>query len=428
MSGASVIFALRVFAAFLMYMTHLLLARWMGPSELGVFVFALSISTLLAVFATAGYHNTAMRFIPQNLHHGEHGLALGFYRFTQIKTLAIGAVLALTGILIFTLLQPTNGNNNSVFIFAFISIPVHAFIMLNSEVARSFSRIALAFLPEWFWRNILFLTAIMVVYYFSDITLDASTVMFLFLAIVFLVASTQKFFLDRVATANIKTTTAEYQRLHWWNSSYPLMLVILFTGYLPEINILLTGLFLEDDQVGIFNGAVRTANLMMFAVAAVTSMVAPRLSTLFAENDKPELQHLASRAAQLSFIASIAGLLLLFFFGEVILGYFGEEFTTGYSSLIIMAIGFVVIGAVGPVELLLTVAGEQIIMLRITILALLLCILMDVILVPYLGIMGSAVAMTVTRIAWALLLYFAVIKKLMIKPSLFEFQKPASQT
>jgi len=428
LNGASLIFALRVFAAIMMYLTHLLLARWMGPSELGTFVFALSISTLLAVFATTGYHNTAMRFIPQNLHHGNHDLALGFYRFTQTKTLLIGVIMALSGIFIVSQMNQVSGTTKTVFIFAFLSIPAQAFILLNSDIARSFSRIALAFLPEWFWRNILFLLAICFVFYLSDVNLNSSSVMFLLLAVVFVVAASQKFFLDRIASRKIDTDTAEYERLHWWNASYPLLLVVLFTAYLPEINILLSGLFVDDAQVGIFNATIRTANLMMFAIAAITSMVAPQLSILFAKGNKQELQHLASRATQLSFIASIAGILVLTLFGEQILGFFGEEFTLGYTSLIIIAAGFVMIGAVGPVEMLLIVAGEQAIMLRIAILALILCVILNVVLIPILGVHGSAIAMTASRLIWAVLLYIAVVKKLMIRPSLFEFHKPAMES
>jgi O-antigen/teichoic acid export membrane protein len=75
---AGTIFIIRVVSAALAYLSQILLARWMGGAEYGVYVYVWTWVLLLGSMMDFGISASAQKIIPEYRTGGEHALLRGF--------------------------------------------------------------------------------------------------------------------------------------------------------------------------------------------------------------------------------------------------------------------------------------------------------------------------------------------------------------
>src|SRR5947209_10568172 len=92
---AGTIFIIRVFSAALAYFSQILLARWMGGSDYGVYVYVWTWVLLLGSMMDFGISASAQKIIPEYRTRGEHALLRGFLSGSRWMTFAVSAVVAL---------------------------------------------------------------------------------------------------------------------------------------------------------------------------------------------------------------------------------------------------------------------------------------------------------------------------------------------
>ena len=97
---AGTIFLIRVISAALAYLSQILLARWMGGSDYGVYVYVWTWVLLLGSMMDFGISASAQKIIPEYRTAGEQALLRGFGTTDSLMRLIFplsGAMLALTG-------------------------------------------------------------------------------------------------------------------------------------------------------------------------------------------------------------------------------------------------------------------------------------------------------------------------------------------
>jgi O-antigen/teichoic acid export membrane protein len=87
--GSSFVFACRLTGAVLVFLTQILLARWMGAAELGIYVLAFSWCSLLAIIAGLGYPTASLRIIGHCLAHDDRHHIRGFIRQAATAVLLV---------------------------------------------------------------------------------------------------------------------------------------------------------------------------------------------------------------------------------------------------------------------------------------------------------------------------------------------------
>src|SRR6201986_4640633 len=75
---AGTIFVIRVISAGLAYLSQILLARWMGGSDYGIYVYVWTWVLLLGSMMDFGLSSSAQKIIPEYRTRGEHALLRGF--------------------------------------------------------------------------------------------------------------------------------------------------------------------------------------------------------------------------------------------------------------------------------------------------------------------------------------------------------------
>src|SRR6202453_4670810 len=92
---AGTIFIIRVVSAALAYLSQILLARWMGGSDYGVYVYVWTWVLLLGSMMDFGISASAQKIIPEYRTRGEHALLRGFLSGSRWMTFAISTAVSI---------------------------------------------------------------------------------------------------------------------------------------------------------------------------------------------------------------------------------------------------------------------------------------------------------------------------------------------
>src|ERR671924_1428982 len=103
---AGTIFMIRVLSAGLAYVSQILLARWMGTSDYGVYVYVWTWVLLLGSMMDFGISASAQKIIPEYRTSGEHALLRGFLSGSRWLTFAVSTLMSIGLAGIVKLLSP----------------------------------------------------------------------------------------------------------------------------------------------------------------------------------------------------------------------------------------------------------------------------------------------------------------------------------
>src|SRR6185436_13940936 len=82
-------FMIRVFSAGLIYLSQILLARWMGSFEFGIYVYVWTLVALIGDLSDLGLATAAQRFVPEYAKRGAFDLLRGY--LSRSRWIAVGS-------------------------------------------------------------------------------------------------------------------------------------------------------------------------------------------------------------------------------------------------------------------------------------------------------------------------------------------------
>ncbi len=106
---AGTIFIIRVFSAALAYFSQVLLARWMGGSDYGIYVYVWTWVLLLGSMMDFGISSSAQKIIPEYRTRNEHALLRGFLSGSRWMTFVVSAIVSASLAGVVKLLSPWIG-------------------------------------------------------------------------------------------------------------------------------------------------------------------------------------------------------------------------------------------------------------------------------------------------------------------------------
>ncbi|MCP4619392.1 MAG: flippase [Bradyrhizobium sp.] len=407
---AAIIFIIRVISAVMAYGAQILLARWMGTSDYGVYVYVWTWVLLLGSMMDFGISASAQKLIPEYRTRGEHALLRGFLSGSRWLTFAVSSIFALLLAGLVKALSP--------FIDPAAIMPLYigcatlpAFVVANTQdgIARSHDWMRLGLMPQFIVRQTLIIgfTAGAFVLGFN---LGATAAMLASFAAVWLAMLGQMFVLNRRLSGHVEPGPKSYDVRGWLAVSLPILLVESFYLLLSYTDVLVLQQFRSSEEVGIYFAVVKTLALVSFIHYAMAATTAHRFAEYNAQGDKERLSAYVTHAIQWTFWPSLAATLVLLAFGKPLLWLFGPQFVVGYDIMFIAAIGLVVRAAIGPVERLLNMLGHQHICALAYALAFVMNLVLCVALVPHFGGHGAAASTTISLVFETVLL-FAIVRR-----------------
>jgi O-antigen/teichoic acid export membrane protein len=203
-----------------------------------------------------------------------------------------------------------------------------------------------------------------------------------------------------------------YAIKEWFATALPIMMVEGFYLLLSYTDVLMLQQFRSSEEVGIYFAVVKTLALISFIHYAMAASTAHRFSEFNTRGDRERLESYLAGAIKWTFWPSVAATLALLAIGKPMLWLFGPNFVQGYSIMFLLAIGLVARSAIGPVERLLNMLGQQnscaLAYAGAFVMNLVLCWL----LVPGYGGHGAAVATSVSLIFETVLLFWITRRRL----------------
>lgn len=411
-------FSIRIVSAVIAFVSQVLMARWMGSFEYGIFVLVWVTMVIVGNLACLGFHTSIIRFIPEyrerNMLAELRGIVLTSRLFVMVASTAIAGL----GALGVWLLSPFIENYYVVpFILGLICMPMIAMSDLLQGLARANSWALFALAPTYLVRPVLIL-ALMVLMLLVGFAPDARTAIFASIAATYATTLGQLIGI----TARIgKKIPAGPRKLHfaqWFLVSLPIFLVEGFFFLLTNADVLMVGAYMNPNDVAVYFATVKTLALVHFVYFAVKAGVAQRYAQ-FTHGEPEKLAAFARETVSWTFWPSLLMALLVLVLGEPMLSLFGPEFVAGYPLLFLLVFGVVARAAVGPCESLLTMSGNQNICAAVYAMTLALNIGLNLVLIPLFGLWGAAMATAFAMIFEAGALSFTVWRRLGIVMVIF---------
>lgn len=391
--GALMAFAIRIASAAIAFLSQVLLARWMGTYEFGVYTYIWVWLCVIGVLAPLGTSTTVVRFIPEYLEHGKAALARGFLRFGRLVSVGFGLTAAIIGALVLLAapdLIPEHYHRPLAFML--LCLPGFALVEFMDGIGRARGRMDLALIPGYILRPLLLLIVVAMFALASSVSPNAEIAVAALVFATWTAALVQYLLQRRHNGGDLLSGSRSYDARHWVIVSAPVLLMESFALIMMNFDILVLEFFVEPDQIAIYFAAIRTISLVAFVQFAVSASIMSRFASAHARHDANALGQLLNAARKWTFVPSAIGLAMLLALGKPILWLFGPEFVSGYPVMFILAIGILARAAAGPAQGLLVVTGRQNITAAVMVAAVVLNAILNLTLIPRFGLLGAAAA------------------------------------
>jgi O-antigen/teichoic acid export membrane protein len=409
---AGTIFIIRVVSAALAYFSQILLARWMGGSDYGIYVYVWTWVLLLGSMMDFGISASAQKIIPEYRAGGDHALLRGFVSGSRWMTGMVSAAIALLLAGLVKALSPWIEPASIVPLYiGCLTLP--AFVVANTQdgIARSHDWMRLGLMPQFIVRQSLII-GFTAGAFALGFHLGATTAMLASFAAVWGAMTGQMIVLNRRLRGHIESGPKAYDFRGWLKTSLPILLVESFYLLLSYTDVLVLQQFRSSQEVGVYFAVIKTLALVSFIHYAMSATTAHRFTEYHTAGDKERLAAYVTHAIKWTFWPSLAATIILLALGKPLLWLFGPQFVSGYDIMFIAAIGLVVRSAIGPVERLLNMLGHQHICALAYALAFAMNLVLCVMLVPKFGGYGAAAATSLSLTFETVLLFWIVRRRL----------------
>ena len=415
--GAGATLAVQIASIGTSYVSQVLLARWLGVSEYGVYELAIALSIALSFIGGLGLPMAILRFIPeyrvkQDWQHLQ-GILRCSWRQISIASFII-AVIGTIGLFWVSIHQTIEYLN--ALILGIWMMPLMALINLQKQVARAFHQMVLAYAPYLIFYPLL-LMAIAFIWQRRQ-NLIGTEAIALSMFSMLLVLLVQFWLFRRSLDPEIRQANPVYAIDLWWRVALPLMFMDGSSVILNQTDTFMLGAMLGTKAVGIYSAAFKTSLWVQFILDAVNAISAPTIAALYARGDRQGLQQLVSAIARWMFYPALAIAVGLICFADPLLQLFGSEFTAAKGPLIALILGQLVNVGSGSVGYLLAMTGHQVQAASIMGVTALLNLVLNLVGIHYLGVMGAALATAFSMMLWNVWLHTIVVKRLDVRPSI----------
>lgn len=383
------------------YMFAFAVARYFGAQTWGEFSLALSILLFGAILGTAGI-DTAIVKITAGFRESKH---ISSSYTTALK--CVSALSVLSSVLIFFLSGWISGTLFSnpalepTFKLSALAVLPLGIINLNAGTLQGLEKINKYVFIRFVSRHI---TALLLMLVLVLIWNQSRIVLISYAAGLYLIACLSFYWLIREGIRPGKhskppeNSPGEYSRL------MKLSLPLLFAGSLVFLNgwmdTIMVGAFLTEQDVGIYNIALKMSGLILLFWTSVNVVVTPKFSELYSQNKMDELREVVRYSTSVIFYCTLPLFLVLILFPGQILSVFGEEFIPGKYALMILCIGNLAGAWAGSEGYFMQMTDSQFAFQNITLASSLLSFILNLVLIPRYGIEGAAAATCISIIFW----------------------------
>jgi O-antigen/teichoic acid export membrane protein len=423
--GSIFAFSIKILAALLAYIISYVIINKYSVEDFGVYSFLSNSLSLIVVFCGFGINITIIKFVGLFNLENNFFLLNEFYKKILVIVLPISIVSLIIVILCSEVISykliKTSEAVPLVMCFAAI-IPLAMLVNINADIFRALRKIILS---ESIRLLIIPFITLLLILILGEGMLP-SFYFVISVAIAFIISFFSFYILvnghkNEERTLNPNLTVRSIIDVTW-----PVYVSTIFISLLDKVDFFMVSYFMTIKDVAYYDLALKLSGVIAYILYAVNSISVPKFSQLLHSDQKVELQRVVTASTKIMFFSSIPLFIFLFIFANNIALFFNPEFTDTALALRILLVGQLINVCSGSVGFLLNMSGHEKIFRNIVLVNTVLIIVLNLILVPFYGIIGGALSSAITIICWNLTSVYFVKKKLNIISYYFPFKKISS--
>jgi O-antigen/teichoic acid export membrane protein len=409
---AGKVFLVRVANAILALLSQVLLARWMGSFEFGVYIYVWTWVLMIGALSDMGLSSAARRFIPEYTELKAFDRLRGFLTGSCWLAFAIATAIAAIGVIGVFFITPWLDNFVVIPLYlACVMIPIYGVAQVASGIASSYDWPNLAFLPFYIIRTSAIIVLMGAAWLVGAPT-DAITALIISIVTIYGITIGQMIVLNRRLKVKVPAGPKTYEVKAWLATSLPIFVVEGFYLLLTYVDILALEHFRSPDDVAVYFAGARLLAIVAFVYFAIAGATTHKFTEYHVAGDQQRLAAFFAETIRWTFWPSLAVCAAILAFGKPLLYLFGSNFQDGYPVMFILAVGMLARAAVGPAERLLNMLGDRKKCAAVYAGAFAINLILCIVLIPRLGIEGAGISTSTALVVESIFLYVIARRRL----------------
>ncbi|WP_214480819.1 flippase [Bacillus sp. SM2101] len=403
--GSGVTFILRLLSFILLYVLNFLIAKVYGAEALGIYTLSFTLLTICLTLVLLGTDTAIIRLITE--YRSQYSMKHANTIFTKVMKLLL-PLSVLFSALLFILAEPIAilvfQEQLLIQPFRIVSI-VLPFMVMTRMYSKAFRAVKSITKSIYFeiigirFGNLLLLVFFLlilnknfmhIIYALSiAVTITAFMSMYSWHNYIQKDVGDQKLLFNQIETKSLK------EILH---ISIPMYLTSAMSLILNWTDVVMLGVFQSTSAVGVYSIVLKLSLLISFSLSSINMIILPKFSELYWEGRKHDLIKIFRFSSRLIVWTSIPLLFIIILFAPALLGIFGDVYVEGVIPLIILCIGQCINACAGSVMQLLNMTGNEKLARNAIVISAVTNVLGNLILIPFFGMIGAAVATSLSII------------------------------
>jgi len=369
---------------------NLLVARVLDPDALGTYALAVAVVQISEVLAIAGLDSGLLRFVSINSSDPlRQRAAIG----SALKT-SLFLSLFVTLLLLFfsghiaSMLHGSHLLRLTLCCYA-AAIPFNVATMLYGHAIQGFKKLQ----PKIIATQVVSPMLLLLVTLLFRYTAGQEAALFF----PFALSAAMAFFWIRpylskisgVLPMDIVRASADRNMMVY---ALPFMVVSLLSMMTYWLDVVMLGMLTDTATVGLYHPAARTAGLIRAVLLAFAGIAAPMIAALHTGSENAEIGRIFKMVTRWILGLVVPPVILFMLVPEPVLGIFGTRFTAGSNALVLLTAASFLQVSFGLSSTVLAMTGYARLSLYNALGALGLQILLNLLLIPRMGINGAALA------------------------------------
>lgn len=392
--------------AIILLALHITISRWLGSvDQYGMYIFYYALIKMISVPALLGFNRAAVRFLPLYLADNKLDKVAGFLLFSLLSVLVCGFVLAF---IVSHFLNSHIVSVSSSILFIFF-VPLFSLAFLLRGFLKGFKLVILSVAP----MSLLYeLMALLAAFGIATSSLNIHTINAIVFVAIGVVLCVELLTLFYILPKSFFKNVPSFDIKLWLTNAIPMMISSSAKIIYHLASLIVVYKALDAKACGIYGTVIVLAKFISVPVRSMSIAANPYIATAKKDPNPLVLKQLITSAMQLSIKPMALMLVIAILLGKWILSAFGDAFTAGYLSLLLLMFAKCVGIWSGFGTSILNMAGFAKKPILPLIVAAVLNIILTVLFVKTMNITGAALAFLLTQGVNAVWFNFLCVKKL----------------
>lgn len=306
-------------------------------------------------------------------------------------------------------------NNDSSYLLIFKAIIILFFYSLtvfNIETIRALGRVYLAELFRNTFKYVSVIFGAIILFYSNKEKYLTDTFLIGFVVLAFVTTTIIFSILKKKEYTSVENKSeSRFSYSSIASKSYPMAISNLAIFLMMTFDIVLLKKYKGDEVVAYYGIAIKIVSVLFMISNSVFISVSLKIAQQFSDNSKSALLNTMRQSSRIIFVLTLPIVIIVCFYAEHILGFFGTNYTQAKQAFLILLVGQLIASAFGLTSIYLNMTGRQKIFQRILILAVLLNFILNIILIPLYSLTGAAMAFVTSLLFWNCITAVIVYKK-----------------